>query len=338
MVRPGKPLPYIKTVRARAKVYEYFVTGKVENGKPVLNRLPARTDPTFGRAYAGMVAARHARDNVAAAVTIRDLSRAYQLSPEFRNRKPRTQLAYLIYLRGIEEEMGDAPVAEIERRDVQAMLDKMQDRPGAANMTLAVLRNLFKRALKREWARTDPTRDVEFLEGSDATHEPWPEQLVTAALADPKVRLPVALLYYTAQRIGDVCRLRWTDIVDGYLLVTQEKTEKPLEIRVHSALAKILAEQRQDAATIIHYRGRAITPSTLRKTLQKWAGKQGVHVVPHGLRKNAVNALLEAGSSVGETAAISGQSLSMVEHYAKRRNNRKLGSAAIARWEDAEHA
>jgi len=314
------------------------VTGQVEGGKPILRRLPARDDRAFGRSYAGMVAARHARANAAAAVTMRDLSRAYQLSPEFRNRKPRTQTTYLIYLRGIEEEMGDAPVSEIERRDVQALLDKLQDRPGAANMTLAVLRNLFKRALKRDWVDADPTRDVGFVEGGDATHEPWPEQLVAAALADPAVRLPVALLYYTAQRIGDVCQMRWTDIEEGYLSVTQEKTDKPLEIRVHSALAKILAGQPRDAATIIHFRGKPIKTSTLRERLQRWADKQGLHVVAHGLRKNAVNALLEAGCSVGETAAISGQSLAMVEHYAKRRNNRKLGSAAIGRWEEAEHA
>lgn len=338
MARAAKPLPYIKRVRARGRVYEYFVTGKVEGGKPVLRRLPARDDRDFARSYAGMVAARHARETAAGAVTMRELSRAYQLSPEFKNRKPRTQATYLIYLRGIEEEMGDAPVAEIERRDIVALLDKLQDRPGAANMTLAVLRNLFKRAVSREWAKADPTRDVDLLEGGDATHEPWPEQLVIAALADPAVRLPVALLYYTAQRIGDVCQMRWADIEDGFLSVTQQKTEKPLEIRVHSALARILADADRTGATIIHYRGNPILPSSLRERLQRWAAKQGLHVVAHGLRKNAVNALLEAGCSVGETAAISGQSLAMVEHYARRRNNRKLGTAAIGRWEDAEHA
>ncbi len=338
MARAGKPLPYIKTVRSRGKVYEYFVTGKVEGGKPVLRRLPARDDRAFGRSYAGMVAARHAREGAAAAVTMRDLSRAYQLSPEFRNRKPRTQSTYMIYLRGIEEEMGDAPVSEIERRDVQALLDKLQDRPGAANMTLAVLRNLFKRALKREWTQADPTRDVEFVESGDATHEPWPEQLIVAALADPHVRLPVALLYYTAQRVGDVCQMKWTDIEEGYLSVVQEKTDKPLEIRLHSALVKILDAQTVRTGTIIQYRGRQILASSLSARLQKWAAKQGLHIVTHGLRKNAVNALLEAGCSVGETSAISGQSLAMVEHYARRRNNRKLGTAAIGRWEDAEHA
>jgi len=333
----GKPLPYIKTVRSRGKVYEYFVTSLVEGGKPVLRRLPARTDTAFGRSYAGMVAARHARASAIAAVTMSDLSRAYQLSPQFKNRKERTQQTYNIYLRGIETEMGEAPVAEIERRDIQTLLDKLQDRPGAANMTLAVLRNLFKHALKREWVQADPTRDVGFVESSGDTHEPWPEQLVVAALADPQVSLPVALLYYTAQRIGDVCRMRWTDIVEGYLSVTQEKTDKPMEIRIHSALAKILATQPRAADTIIQWRGKPVKPATVRKRMQVWAAKEGVQIVAHGLRKNAVNALLEAGCSVGETSAISGQSLAMVELYARKRNNRKMGSAAIGRWEDAEH-
>lgn len=332
----AKPLPYIKTVRSRGRVYEYFVTGKVENGKPVLRRLPARDDRTFGRSYAGMVAARHARQNATPAITINDVSRAYQLSTKFKRLAANTQATYLTYIRVIEEEMGTAPVAEVERRDVVALIDKMQDRTGAANMTLLVMRNLFAHAIKREWSAVNPTKDVELFEKSGETHEPWPEQLVTAALADPEVGLPVALLYYTAQRIGDVCKMRWSDITDGYVFVEQDKTDKVLEIRLHAALAAILDQEPQDAETILHYRGKPVREPTLRARLQRWAAKQGCEVVPHGLRKNAVNALLEAGCTIAETSAISGQSLGMVELYARKRNNRKLGTSAIERWEGAE--
>lgn len=80
-------------------------------------------------------------------------------------------------------------------------------------------------------------------------------------------------------------------------------------------------------------KGGAMRRATLRLYLQAWAKAQGFDVVPHGLRKNAVNALLEAGCSVGETSSISGQSLGMVEKYARRRNNRKMGDAAMTRWE-----
>ncbi len=56
----------------------------------------------------------------------------------------------------------------------------------------------------------------------------------------------------------------------------------------------------------------------------------------HGLRKNAVNALLEAGCSEAETASITGQSLQVVQHYAKKVNQPRLAGSAIRKWENAE--
>jgi hypothetical protein len=61
-----------------------------------------------------------------------------------------------------------------------------------------------------------------------------------------------------------------------------------------------------------------------------------VKVVPHGLRKNAVNVLLEKGCTAAETAAISGQSLQMVEYYAKQRSQKKLGKVAMLKWQRTE--
>lgn len=75
-------------------------------------------------------------------------------------------------------------------------------------------------------------------------------------------------------------------------------------------------------------------PRLLRGTMAAaYVGMTSAHVVTHGLRKNAVNALLEAGCSTAETAAISGQSLGMVEHYARARNQQALGTAAVLLWE-----
>ena len=60
----------------------------------------------------------------------------------------------------------------------------------------------------------------------------------------------------------------------------------------------------------------------------------GAPSVPHGLRKNAVIALLEAGSSTAQAAAVSGQSLQMVEYYARQRDQSTLADAAMLRWEN----
>lgn len=338
-----KRFPYIKRVTSRGKVYEYFDTGKVVDGKRLYNRLPPRSDRSWGQIYAGMVAGRHARASIASTPTMAALNREYQRSLKFTKRAASTQNTYLVYLKVIETHLGMAEINAVERRDVQALMDSMANRPGAANMLLLVLRNLFSFAKAREWITVDPSAAVEQFEGG-AEHEPWPEALVKEALADPSVRLPVALLYFTAQRIGDVCNMRWADIRDGHLFVRQqktyEKTRTELEIRVHSSLTAILADTPKTALTILHGAdGRPMKTEALRDRLQRWAAKRGHKIVPHGLRKNAVNALLEAGCSIGETSAISGQSLGLVEHYAKRRNTRRMGDAAILKWQgtSSEH-
>jgi site-specific recombinase XerC len=84
---------------------------------------------------------------------------------------------------------------------------------------------------------------------------------------------------------------------------------------------------------LVNEHGKPLTESGLRQRIQKWAKDRGYQVVPHGLRKNAVNALLEASCSVAEVASITGQSLQMIEHYAKERDGEHLSRAAILKFE-----
>jgi integrase len=116
--------------------------------------------------------------------------------------------------------------------------------------------------------------------------------------------------------------------------VTQQKTGKALEIRIHQALAAELARHPRSLTTIITGVPGEAKNNRIRLAIQAVCAKAGLaKVVPHGLRKNAVNALLEAGCSAAETAAISGQSLQMVEYYARRRSQKKLGQTAMLKWE-----
>lgn len=335
---PRKLVPsypdFVKRVTSRGREYEYFDTGQTVAGKRIYKKLPRKSDPSYGGVYASLLAARTSREKPKSLTTVADLSRAYQKSDKFTGRSNSTQYTYLRYLMRIEAEMGDAPVEEVERADIVALLDKMAATPGAAKMVLAVTQNLMKFAIKREWIKVDPTAGIEPGEKSKEQHEPWHEDLIEKAIADKKVGLAVALLYYTGQRIGDVCKMRWADIRDGFIYVKQQKTDKELDIRLHADLAAMLTREGKQAITILHDRnGRPIKVDALRKRLQKFAADMGYEVVPHGLRKNAVNALLEAECSIGEVSSITGQSLQMVEHYARRRNNKRMGSAAVLKWE-----
>ncbi|MCE7797898.1 tyrosine-type recombinase/integrase [Sphingobium sufflavum] len=327
-------LPHVKRTTAKGRTYYYFNTGKTdEAGKTIFKPLPNPRDPGFGGTYAALLGHRNRKVDVNI-ITVSKLVDMYQRSPHFSKLAKNTRKIYDTYLTAFVNDFGPAEAALLERKDIVFAVDKRAETPGAANMFLKVARAMYLWARRRGHLTTDPCKDIELLEIGE--HEPWPDALVEEALAcdDDRVRLAVHLLYFTAQRIGDVLSMRWPDLVDGVLYVTQQKTRLALEIPLHHRLEAELARTTKAGMTIIAgQHGKKLSQVTVRLGLQEWAQKRGHKIVPHGLRKNAVNGLLEAGCSVPQTASISGQSMEMVAHYAKRRSQRKLSQAAIKIWE-----
>ena len=318
-------LQYVKTVTVKGRDYLYFDTG---DKKKRYIRLPDAGDLHFGTKYAHYLGVRKKRENLKSIVTFKELASRYQLSPKYLGRAQGTQRTYLPYIVRMIDMFGDWPAGDIDRADIRALLEGLAT--GAQKMQLSVAATIFSFGRFNDLISNDPTKDIG-IEHDKNPHEAWPEAVVESALVGP-VRLPVALLYFTGQRIGDVCKMRWTDIEDGAITVEQQKTGKVLNIEIHSRLAAILAETPRSLTTIVcKPNGKPYTPTALRKAIQKVVG----NYVPHGLRKNAVNALLEAGCSTGEVSSITGQTLQVVEHYAAKRDNRKMAKKAIGKWNNA---
>lgn len=325
---------YVKRTKAKGRFYYYFDTGLADDrGKRIWRRLPDPKDRTFGATYAALLGHRTRRQNVETEMTVAKLIGLYQASARYNNFKPASQKLYTIYLGQLVAKIGPAPAQRIERKDIVLLLDQMADRPGAANMVHATGSAAYMWARQRGHVTNNPFADIDLMEVGE--HEPWPEALLKAALTcdDDEVRLGTHLLYFSAQRIGDVVAMRWRDIIDGRITIVQQKTGKEVPIPLHADLAAELAKHPRGLGTILGGTPNRSRITKLRLKLQAFASKLGYKVVPHGLRKNAVNALLEAGCSAAETAAISGQSLQMVEHYAKGRSQARLGEAAILKWE-----
>ncbi len=315
-------LAYVKTVQVKGKQYLYFDTGNPEKR---YNRLPDAGSPDFGTRYASWLAVRTKRANMTKMVTFAELASLYQLSPKFLNRAKGTQRTYLPYIVRMIDMFNDWAAADIDRADIRALLAELT--PGAQIMQLAVARNIFGYGRKNDLVENDPTKDIE-IDHESVAHEPWPEAVIEKALEGP-ARIPVALLYFTGQRIGDVCKMRWSDIDDGVITVVQQKTGKELYVPLHGRLSAILAEVPRSLTTIVcNHKGKPYSPSALRKVIKQHVGDH----VPHGLRKNAVNALLEAGCSAAMVSAITGQTMQIVEMYAAKRNNRKLAKTAMGKW------
>jgi len=335
---PHKFPRHVKLVTAKGRNYYYFDTGKRENGKKIYTRLPDLRDPKFGGALAACQGHRK-RGATVEMVTVPKLIDLYQKSPIYREElKPGSRKLYDIQLAKLERLLPSAPVSLISTFDMQKLFDNMGETPGAANSFLGVCGALFKWAKRRGYMGTNPVTGIEPFKLGE--HEPWPKPVLQAALAskDSKVRLLVHLLYYTAQRLNDTLSLRWSDVEDGRLIIRQDKTDKLLSIPLHSALKAELAKTpRKGLLIAVTERGRRYDEDTARDILKTFCRDHGVERVPHGLRKNAVIALLEAGCSVPETAAISGQSLKVVEHYAKERDQAKMADSAVLKWQGTTH-
>lgn len=321
---------HVRRKVAKGRTYYYFATGVKVDGREVLKPLPDLRHPDFGRMLSAAQSGRTRRAKVGGALTVSGLADLYEKSPEFRGLADRTRQNYQCYLDRARQRLGIAPANELTPADVRLIHDEMADQTGAANQFIRVLGSLYSWGRKRGHVTAKPVEGVDLFK--EQPHEPWPEWLLEEALADETIRLPVALLYYTAQRIGDVCRMRWSDVRDGVIAVKQQKTGKALAIPFHAELAKLLAIAPKEGLTILSRDGKPIGERALRDRIQAWAAERKQSIVPHGLRKNAVIALLECGCSVAETAAISGQTLQIVEHYAQKRNQAKLAGAAILRW------
>lgn len=339
-----KRLKHVHTKIVKGKEYCYFDTGQQDDrGKKVFLALGSSRDPGFPRAYAAACDQRHKRKVVNHVRTFDWLLGIYEKSPEFRGLAENTKKSYRNSLNKATKLLrgGDgksAPLEGIAAADILRIRDTLVDGQGA-NQAVRALSALFTWASKpeRNYMPSNPAYKIGLFD--EGEHEPWKEWLVEEALTDDAMRPFVGLFYFTGQRIGEIIRMQWTDIKDGHIYVRQRKTGIELEIPISAELSQILGELPRRGFTILtQANGKAWPDNTLRLAMQKWALERGQEIVPHGLRKNAVNALLEAECSTAEVSAITGQSLKMVEHYAKKRNQKALGGSAIVKFDKARQS
>lgn len=338
MAKPPS-LPHVKFTRAKGKWYAYFNTGRKVNGKIVYAPLPPFGSAGFYEKYAAYKG--HRDRKTSAVLTVEALANEFEKSAKFRTLATASQVAYMTVLRRLVKEIGKAPAGKVERKHIRHIADERIDSAGTRNMFIRVVGALYAWARDMELVDNKPTEGLKVTKPEP--YEPWPQSLLDAALTsdNDRIRLAVHLLYYTGQRIGDVCKMRWDAIAGDAITVTQQKTGKTLQIHIGPQLAAELERTERKTQTILtNAWGKPIARITLHKDLKEFAAAHGHDVVPHGLRKNAVISLLQAGCTVPQVAAITGQTHGIVEHYAKRIDQYAMGRAAIEKRDGTakEHA
>jgi integrase len=275
--------------------------------------------------------------------TMGALAADFLRSTEFANLKASSQATYRFALDPVLKRDGHRLVRDLPTDKARKILQEIGElRPGMANLTRAVLRRLFAYAMDIGQRRDNPfSRAPKYKLG---THHTWSDsQLEAFEKSWPlgtRERLAYSLLLYTGQRVGDVVRMRRSDIRKGALHVVQSKTGTTLYIELHPALVRAIKSGPSNGIYLIGDKhGRPITRARLTGLIAAAVKVAGLptECVAHGLRKAALRRLAEHGSTTNQIQAVSGhRTLSEVERYTRQADQQRLAKAAIGLLPDKD--
>lgn len=269
--------------------------------------------------------------------TFKALCHEYEHSAEFGQLAVSTKREMRYVLAKLVERHGDKHVINLEPRHILRMRDGMKEKPGAANKMLRILKVLLAFGRLRGYNKDNVAKGIPLLKLGE--HRAWTiEELrffESRWAIGTLERLGFALSLYTGQRRADVATLRWTSIAGDAIKLAQQKTNTVLVIPVHPELKTILGAVHPRSDTIIAKNGKPLSPVYFGHLMAKAIEAAGLDrkCVLHGLRKSAAVALIDAGCTPHQAMAITGhKTAQMLELYAKRRDQEKLGRAAMKKW------
>jgi len=236
----------------------------------------------------------------------------YRESPEFAAKADKTQDDYRQRLNQCSVQFGRVPlrlVAELGP-EVIKWRDGMASTPRAADRCVGMLHTVIRWGKQRGHIRGDnPAADVGKLHRVNRADLIWePRHWAAIEALDEKgapkvpghIRRALTLGSLTGLRIGDLLRLAWEDVRDGYIALVTEKTGGEAIIPLHTDLARFLTGPGRGPIL----RNTLGEPWTLEGWKSAWgrAKPQGFDRKVHDLRGTFATRLMIAGFSDAEIA------------------------------------
>jgi len=252
--------------------------------------------------------------------TFRALIASYKRSDRFTKRAPRTRRDYDKVLAFVEDRLGGQDVGKVRRHHVVAWRDQNTGR--FADYLVQVLRVLFEHAIDKGWRDDNPAKGVQTVYRPSGTRKAWPDDLVRAAreTATGETLLLFELLVGTGQRIGDVLRMRWSDIAGDAIHVGQGKTGAELWVPFTDRLRETLREAPRRGETILTgKRGRPLSYRAAADRMRKLRAAIGAGEAhdTHALRYTTTAELAALGCDDDLIMAVTGhRTKAMVAKYA----------------------
>lgn len=264
--------------------------------------------------------------------TFRALIAVYQAHNAYTSKARATKRDYDRYAEMILSAWADDLVADLTTVDAQAAIDSMGETPIAANRFRSFLSKLVAFGIPRGFATLNAVAFTETMGASDPWPS-WPEWAFDLFFqrAPAHLALPVVTALFTGQREVDVIAMPRPRASDQTIPVRAQKTGEMVWIPIHSEYRQWLeGVPRTDAVPLhLNTRGEPYTLSGFQSAWQKlmrstdadgnriFARFRDERIVFHGVRKNAVINLLEAGCTESQVGAIVNMSEQMVRHYGR---------------------
>jgi integrase len=268
----------------------------------------------------------------------------YKAAPEFTGLAPTTRRSYLSYVKLIEDEFGDLPLAALSDRRVRGEFKDWRDRfantPRKADYAWTTLARVMSFAKDRGIISANPCERGGRLYAADRRDKVWSEQDIAAvlAVASNEIQLALILALWSGQRQGDLLRLPWSAYESPNIRLRQSKGGRRVAMPAGAPLRAMLdATARRGPLILTNTFGRPWTSDGFRSSWAKACDRAGIQDLTfHDLRGTAVVRLAIAGATVPQIAAVTGHSLKDVEtildaHYLGR--DIQLAEAAVLKLE-----
>lgn len=265
----------------------------------------------------------------------------YYSSAEYQRLSPSSKGNYRRVLEHFRTEHGEKPLAGLEAKHVNAIMDAMAKTPAAANILRKRLHSVYEYAIGAGLITENPIKRSKRVRYDQKSYRSWTEADITAFRAKWKegstYRLALELLLYTGLRRSDVVRVGWKHVKDGAIHVSTVKSQHKTHLRIpiHAELQHHLDLVPRDRKTFLAtISGGDRSAKGFTNWLREAAHDAGLpsDLSPHGLRHAACRRLAEAGCTPHQIQSITGhKNLAEVETYTRAVDQARLAESAIAR-------
>lgn len=233
---------------------------------------------------------------------------------DFSKLKPGTRKQYDRLQARIIHGFSDFEPHEITGSHVVQFLRLYKDTPNTANRMLSILRHIFHVGLETGACDVNPAFTIKrYKEAKRERYLTDQEYVAIHSKANPTVKVIMDLCYLTGQRIGDVLKIKRSDISAEGIHFIQEKTGARLQVSMTPDLERTIDAAKSlrvvPCAYLLHPKGKG-TPYSYRAIRDAYERARKAAGVPdttlHDLRAKS---LTDTKNSGGDATALAGHRL-----------------------------